>query len=151
MFYGEKLKNLREEQDVMQKDLAKLLNISRSMVGRYENEYVIIPLKHLIKICDYFNVSLDYIFNFTNIKHYSLDKKGLIKDKLKVRIKEVRLDKNLTQSELADILNVSTSVIAGAEQGRRSIATPFLYDLCKKYNVSADYLLGRIDEPKYLK
>ena len=137
MFYGEKLKNLREEQDVMQKDLAKLLNISRSMVGRYENEYVIIPLKHLIKICDYFNVSLD--------------KKGLIKDKLKVRIKEVRLDKNLTQSELADILNVSTSVIAGAEQGRRSIATPFLYDLCKKYNVSADYLLGRIDEPKYLK
>ena len=146
MFYGEKLKNLREEQDVMQKDLAKLLNISRSMVGRYENEYVIIPLKHLIKICDYFNVSLDYIFNFTNIKHYSLDKKGLIKDKLKVRIKEVRLGKNLTQSELADILNVSTSVIAGAEQGRRLIATPFLYDLCSKYKISADYLLGRISK-----
>ena len=30
------------------------------------------------------------------------------------------------------------------------IATPFLYTICKKYNISADYLLGKIDNPKYL-
>ena len=37
------------------------------------------------------------------------------------------------------------------EKGKTLILTSFLYTICKKYNISADYLLGKIDEPKYLK
>jgi len=65
------------------------------------------------------------------------------------RIKSFRKENNLTQEKLASILNISDGTIAGYECGNNIIATPFLYDLCKKYHVSADYLLGRIDyQPK---
>ena len=57
----------------------------------------------------------------------------------------------LTQSKLADNLGCSYGTIAGYERGRYLIATPFLYQICKTYRISADYLLGKIDNPKYLK
>ena len=43
-----------------------------------------------------------------------------------------------------------SSTISKIENGHNIIATPFLYQICKKYNISADYLLGKIDSPKYL-
>ena len=48
--------------------------------------------------------------------------------------------------KVAKELNTTGTVICGYESGRRIIATPFLYQICHKYHVSADYLLGRIDE-----
>ena len=66
------------------------------------------------------------------------------------RLKEFRKDNKITQLKLAQILNTNQSVIANYERGRTVIATPFLYSICKKYNISADYLLGKIDSPKYL-
>ncbi len=48
-------------------------------------------------------------------------------------------------------LNIENGTIANYELGINLIATPFLYSICKKYNISADYLLGKIDKPKYLK
>ena len=49
-----------------------------------------------------------------------------------------------------NILNTVHPVISNYESGKFLIATPFLYTICKKYNISADYLLGKIDNPKYL-
>ena len=65
------------------------------------------------------------------------------------RLKEFRKENKITQDKLASILNTNQSVIANYERGRTIIATPFLYTICKKYNISADYLLGKINTPKY--
>ena len=67
------------------------------------------------------------------------------------RLKELRKENKITQEKLADILNTNKSVICGYEKGRYIIATPFLYTIYKKYHISADYLLGKIDNPKYFK
>ncbi len=67
------------------------------------------------------------------------------------RLKEFRKENKLTQVKLAEILNIANGTIAEYERGTNIIATPFLYTICKNYNISADYLLGKIDEPKYLK
>ena len=74
-------------------------------------------------------------------------------DKIKAgqRLKEFRLEHKLTQVKLANILNTTFSSIAFNEKGRNLIATPFLYTICSKYEISADYLLGIVDKPKYLK
>ena len=66
------------------------------------------------------------------------------------RIRQRRKALGLTQEKLAKELNMARSALANYERGRNVIATPFLYQICKKYNISNDYLLGRIDEPKYL-
>lgn len=62
------------------------------------------------------------------------------------RIQMWRKSNKLTQEKLAKELNTNKSVICNYEKGRNLIATPFLYQICKKYHVSADYLLGRIDK-----
>ena len=65
--YKEKLKYLREEKEITQEVIANYIGIHKGLYSQYETEYAIIPLKHLITICNYFKVSLDYIFNFNEI------------------------------------------------------------------------------------
>ena len=65
MNYGNILKALREENNLTQNDIAKKINIQGKVYSLYETEYTIIPSKHLIVICNYFDISLDYVFQFT--------------------------------------------------------------------------------------
>ena len=112
---------------------------------------IIIPIKHLNTLCNFFNVSLDYIFEFSHKEIYDNSNRNIDKNVSAIRLKEFRKDNKFTQQNLADILKVSRTTIAEYERGTNIIATPFLYTICKNYNISADYLLGRIDKPKYLK
>lgn len=147
--YKERLKEVREEKNIIQEDIAKYIGIHKGLYGQYEVEYAILLSKHLNSISNYFNISIDYLFNFTNIKQYD-NYNEINKIICGTRIKELRKELKLTQVKLASILNTTHSVIADYERGRYLIATPFLYTICKKYNISADYLLGKVDEPKYL-
>ena len=149
--YSERLKELREENDLNFQNISNLLNIEKDTYGQYERQNVIIPIKHLNTICNYFDVSIDYIFSFTDKTNYNNYQKEIDIKKVSNRLKEFRKDNNLTQEKLAKLLNVVKGTIGNYESSRALIATPFLYTICKKYNISADYILGKVDEPKYLK
>ncbi len=145
--YPEKLKYLRERKGLTITDVAnKVLNIDRSQYGHYENDYITIPIKHLIKLCNYYDVSLDYIFDFTNIKTYQNMKKEPDKKVAGERLKNFRKERKLTQTKLATLLNTTFTTISSYERGVNLISTNYLYTICKKYKISADYLLGRIDK-----
>lgn len=149
--YNKRLKELRESNNLDLQDLSTLLNFEKDTYGKYEREYIIIPIKHLNTLCNYFDVSIDYIFGFTNKTNYNNYQKEIDIKKVSKRLKEFRKDNNLTQEKLAKLLNVVKGTIGNYESARALIATPFLYTICKKYNISADYILGKVDEPKYLK
>ena len=149
--YIKKLKELREKEKITQSKLSSLLKIHEYVYGQYEREYVIIPLKHLNTLCNYFNCSLDYIFGFTNEYNYQLINKEINLEFAGKRLKEFRKEHELTQVKLATLLNTVQPVIANYEKGKHLIATPFLYQICQKYHISADYLLGKVDDPKYLR
>ena len=151
MKYSLKLKDLREEKELTLKDVANELNISRSLYGRYEKGYAIIPINHLIVVCDFFGVSIDYVFGFTNKVKYSKFNTSIDKINVGLRIKNFRKENNITQQKLAEYLHTNRSLLSNYEKGIYLISTSFLYDICKKYKISADYLLGRVDSPKYLK
>ena len=146
--YGNKLKELRENNHIKQIDLCKILKITNNTYSNYETEYQIIPIKHLNTICNFYNVSLDYIFSFTDIKQYTDNKKEIDKKFAGERLKKFRKKYQIKQQELSNLLNIGYGTISGYETCRYLIATPFLYTICKKYNISADYLLGKIDNPK---
>ena len=150
MNFGENIARLRERKGITQIEISKLLNISNSLYSRYEKEIQIIPLKHLNTLCEFYHVSFDYIFGFSNIYCYENEHEGINQIEIGKRLKQFRKDNKLTQVKLAQILNTVHPVIVNYENGRHLIATPFLYDICKKYHISADYLLGKIDTPKYL-
>lgn len=151
MIYAEKLKSLRNEKNLSQTDISKIIDIERGTYSQYESEYITIPIKHLNTLCNFFNVSFDYIFNLTNNKEYANESKDIDLKLSSERLKKFRKENKLTQAKLASILNTDNSTISKYEQKRNPIATPFLYEICKRYRISADYILGKIDEPIYLK
>ena len=64
---------------------------------------------------------------------------------MKERLKEVRIEKGVSQEKAAKDLGLSKSAISNYETGLRQPTYDILIKLCKYYNVSADYLLGLTD------
>ena len=56
-----RLKEIREDKDLLQKDIAKILNITQVQYSRYETGLRLIPLDKLNILADFYNVSLDYL------------------------------------------------------------------------------------------
>ena len=65
------------------------------------------------------------------------------------RLKSLRLERNLKQSELAKIIEVSSSTIGMYEQGRRYADLETLKKIANLFDVSTDYLIGRTDIRKF--
>lgn len=153
MFYGTRLKALRERIGLTQQKVADILMLDLSTYGMYEIEKDIMPIKHLNTLVNYYNVSLDYIFGFSDEVKYKDIRENIDKELSGARLKALRKNSKITQTKFGEKLNCSYGTIAGYESGRYIIATPFLYSICKDYGVSADYLLGKIDVmcPKNLK
>lgn len=63
------------------------------------------------------------------------------------RIRELREDNDLTQKQVANMLNCSQQVYSNYELGQRDIPTAVLIRLARFYNVSSDYLLELSDKP----
>lgn len=64
------------------------------------------------------------------------------------RLRDLRENKNLTQTELSKVLFCSQRVYSNYELGDIDIPTSVLIRLADYYNVSVDYILGRTDNPK---
>lgn len=65
-----RIRDLREDNDLKQKDLAAYLSVDQSTYSDYENGRINIPVDILIKIADYYNVSLDYLVGRSNTKEF---------------------------------------------------------------------------------
>ncbi len=63
-----RLKDLREDKDLYQKDMAKIINIDQSNYSKYELEKINIPIDTLKKLALFHKTSIDYILGLTNIK-----------------------------------------------------------------------------------
>lgn len=61
MKYIKRMRDLREDNDKTQQELADVLGTSQTMYARYERGANELPLHHLITLCIYYNVSADYI------------------------------------------------------------------------------------------
>ena len=61
-----RLRDLREDRDLLQKDIARILNCSQVCYSRYESGKRDIPTDVLIKLADYYDVSTDYILGRTD-------------------------------------------------------------------------------------
>ena len=63
-----RIRDLREDKDLYQKDIALILGISQQYYSEYENGNYTIPVEHLIKLARFYNTSVDYILGLTDNK-----------------------------------------------------------------------------------
>ena len=61
MTYQRRLRDLREDHDKTQQQIADILGTSQTMYARYERDANELPLRHLLVLADYYGVSVDYL------------------------------------------------------------------------------------------
>lgn len=61
MEYVKRIRDLREDRDKTQQEIAQVLGTSQTMYARYERGANELPIRHLIALCRYYEVSSDYI------------------------------------------------------------------------------------------
>ena len=64
--YYRRLRDLREDHDLMQKEIAAVLGIQQTVYSRYDRGFQTIPLEHLVTLADYYHVSTDYLLGRTD-------------------------------------------------------------------------------------
>ena len=96
------LKFAREELEMTQEELGYIFGVKKATISNWENGYDIIPLIKLIKFCNLYNYSLDFIVGFTreNKLFPKIDKAD--KDKIGRKLKDLRNKLGLTQQQIAD-------------------------------------------------
>lgn len=60
------LKSIREDNDIKQHEIAQVLNVSQNTYSQYETGVIAITAEVLIKLADYYNVSIDYLLDRTS-------------------------------------------------------------------------------------
>ncbi len=66
MTYAQRIRSLREDNDLTQTNVAEILGTNQKVYSRYETEENEMPIRHLLTLCKYYNVSADYILGFTD-------------------------------------------------------------------------------------
>lgn len=66
--YLKRIRDLREDNDLVQKEVAAILGITRQQYNLYENGIREFKLEHIKKIAQFYNVSIDYLFELTDKK-----------------------------------------------------------------------------------
>ena len=138
----DRLKEIREERFLTQKEVATILQVDRSTYSGWETGKDTIPLRRLNKLSDYYKVSIDYITGLSNkitvYRVIDLDAKVIGQN-----LRNLRLSKKLSQKEIFVPLNTTSSTYSAYETGKVLIKTSFLYSIAKTYNASIDLLLGK--------
>ena len=62
----ERLKEIREDEDYKQRDIAKVLNTTQRQYAKYEVGLQVIPVERLVKLAKFYNTSVDYLIGLTN-------------------------------------------------------------------------------------
>ena len=133
----ERLIFMRDNLDLSQREMAEKLNVSKSTYARWETGEKIIPLEHLIDFCNLTKTNLDYAIGLSEKK--TKLSTNIIIDKYLIgnKLRELRLNNNLSENAFAESINTVQSVISAYETGKTLIQTSFLYDICVKYNISS--------------
>lgn len=82
MEYIRRIRSLREDADQTQQNIANILGTSQTMYARYERGANELPIRHLIKLCEYYQVSADYILGLTDYPKALRTKKKINKNPL---------------------------------------------------------------------
>ena len=129
----EKILELMKSQNVTAAKLTKETNLPNSAITEWKKGKSKPSLDAIVKIADYFNVSVDYILDRTDM----------------TRMKELRTEKGLSQKDVASSLGITQQAYANYERMARQADYETLKKLSAIFDCSIDYLLGTSDNPAH--
>ena len=126
-----RLRELQRAEKLTQQELADIAEVSKRTIQNWEDGTSNIKPEKAEKLADYFGVSVGYLLGYDDNDINQMN-----------RLKELRKEKGLTQTDLAELLEVTKLTIHNWENGVFSIKSDRLKKLCEIFDVDAPYLLG---------
>lgn len=145
MNIAQSLKNVRTFNLYSQKYIAEILGVSTNTYQEYENNKAIIPLKHLNKLSNFYNMSVDNLLGLVDENKNTKGLEVLNIEEIAKKLIQIRHENHLSVRELANILSISSSTWHAYEKQKFLISTHACYDLARNFNISVDCLIGKSD------
>ncbi len=141
--FKQRFLELIDELDCIKSQIPKLLNIDYNVFIKI-TEFGIIPKPVvLIRIADYFNVSVEYLLGRTNNSYFL---KTEMATTFLTRYQALKAENNLTDYAVAQKLHITTSYTTNWKNKNYLPSIINLIELSELFRVSIDYLLGRTDD-----
>lgn len=141
----EKMKEIREEKEMKQREIAEILGVDRSTYVGWETGKDTIPLRKLFELSNYYKLSIDYITGLKKRNNYNFSSNKIDPIIVGQNLKDFRKRNGLKQKEIFEMLNITSSSYSVYETGKVLIQTSFIYEIAKKYNLSIDGILKSND------
>ncbi len=135
-----RLKDCREDLEMTQTELGKVLGVKKQTISNWENGYDIIPFTKLIQFCNLYSYSFDYVCGLRRVNQ-SYPKFSVDKKMIGIKLRNLRTQLGLSQQEIADECSISRATLCHYELGMNLISTFTLYTICKNHNLSMDAFL----------
>lgn len=143
--------DLRLDAEKKQGEIAEILNVKRNTYSKWENCINDMPIEKTNELANYYHTTLDYLLGLSNI-HKTVDKKLSVDwSILTTRLLDLRKSNMLSQNVLSKKLGFPQTTYSQYETGIRKPTTMKLLLIAQFYNVSFDYLVGRINDPEITK
>lgn len=137
----EKMKEIRENKELKQWQIANELKVDRSTYAGWETGKDTIPLRKLYELSNYYKISIDYITGLSKKNNYIYSGDSIDLNRVAKNLKKLRIDNNLKQRDIFNMLNIASSSYSVYETGQTLIQTSFIYQIAKKYKASIDSIL----------
>lgn len=135
MTLGDRIKKLRKQNKLSQEALANLIGVNVQNVYRYEKGIITdLPISRIDKLAQSLNTTTEYLINGNIYKHDMTS--------IGERIKYLRKNKGLTQTELGDKFGVTKTAVSNWEKNFREPNIETIDKLSKIFNVSVEYLIN---------
>ena len=141
--FQNRINDLISEEDLQKSDLPNKIGIDYSLFSKAVNYGIVPKPMVLMRIADYFNVSVEYLLAKTNDEHfYKAEKPSNFQE----RIESLRKSKDISYYELTKKLHIGKSYFSKWKIHGYLPSFELLVLIADYFDVSIDYLLGRTDD-----
>ena len=138
-----RIKEIREELEMTQSEVAEILECTRSAYSLWELDVNTIPLYYLNEFSNKFDINIDYLVKLSDKEKISFNKNDINRIDLGKNIRFARKTIKYSQEKLAGHLNTTHSVISAYESGKTAVPTLFLIEIAKLTKRSLNWFLNK--------